>query len=225
MYYLIWQDTRGFYLLKIMQNKILSCDDPDAIRTALDYLNSGKIIAFPTDTLYGVATKISNTDGILRLYTIKGRNSSKAIAVLIGDISHLPLVALEVNDDARHLVERFWPGALTLIFPRRPDTPTVLSPLPTIGVRMPNYPFTLSLLQQSGPLATTSANLSGSPDPLTAEDVISQLGERIDLILDGGKTPGTTGSTVVDCTTHPPSILRQGLITVDEIYNTLRIEQ
>ena len=103
-------------------------------------------------------------------------------------MQQLSAVTLELNNAARRLAERFWPGALTLVVPKQPNLPAVLSPHPTIGVRMPNHSFALELLSQTGPLATTSANLSGGPDPLTAEDVFSQLNGRIDLIVDGGNT-------------------------------------
>ena len=118
---------------------------------------------------------------------------------------------------ARRLAERFWPGPLTLVVARHPALPAILSPLPTVGVRMPDHPTALALLRQSGPLATTSANLSGGPNPLTAQEVLAQLDGRVDLIIDGGRCPGGVPSTVVDCTAGELKILRQGPITLEEL--------
>jgi L-threonylcarbamoyladenylate synthase len=121
----------------------------------------------------------------------------------------------------KKLAEVFWPGALTLVVIKNPTLPDVLSSQATVGVRMPNHPFTLALLQTTGPLATTSANLSGHENPLTAQDVFTQLGGKIELILDGGSTPGSIPSTVVDCTGHHPVILRDGAISANAIQKAL----
>jgi len=204
-----------------MKTPIIPCEQSDALLIAQAVLGEGGIIAFPTDTLYGIAAPILDPAAIQRLYDIKQRDLSKAIAVLIADMQQLSAVTLELNNAARRLAERFWPGALTLVVPKQPNLPAVLSPHPTIGVRMPNHSFALELLSQTGPLATTSANLSGGPDPLTAEDVFSQLNGRIDLIVDGGNTPVAMGSTVVDCTGQAIKILRQGSISEADIIQTL----
>lgn len=196
-----------------MKAEIVQCTDPRSIPLALTVLKRGGLIAFPTDTVYGVAALASYVPGIDNLFVAKGRDNTKAIAVLIGHLNQLDQVALELNEAASRLIARFWPGALTVVVQRHPDLPSILSPLPTIGVRMPDYAYTLNLINQSGPLATTSANLSGQPDALTAVDALEQLGSRIDLILDGGAAPGAVPSTVVDCTASQPIILRQGAIS------------
>jgi L-threonylcarbamoyladenylate synthase len=144
-----------------MKTEILSSKDPEAVNSALTVLRSGGLVAFPTDTVYGVAANPFDTAAIERLYEAKIRETNKAIAVLIGDLDQIPQIAREVTESARRLAEHFWPGALTLIVPRLDSLPNILSPTQSIGLRMPDHPFALTLLQKTGPLATTSANLSG----------------------------------------------------------------
>ncbi len=204
-----------------METAILSIDDPQAIPAALQILKSGGLIAFPTDTVYGLAADPFNPTAIQRLYAAKERDMSKAIAVLVGEVEQLGLVTPGLTSAADRLAARFWPGALTLVISRRPELPPELSALPTIGVRMPDHAFALSLLRASGPLATTSANRSGAENPLTAEDVLDQLGGRIELVLDGGRCPGGIPSTVVDCTVPDGRILREGAISTAAIQAAL----
>lgn len=196
-----------------MSTKIIGVTDPKVMAITLEILKAGGVIAFPTDTVYGLGCLVDLAASIDRLYEIKGRDTSKPIAVLLGDIDHLPRVAAGLGDVAGRLAARFWPGALTLVVPSNPSLPQNLSPLPTIGVRMPNHPFTLDLLRRAGPLATTSANLSGLPSPVTAREVLDQMNERVDLVIDGGPCPGGVPSTVMDCTGAEPRILREGAIT------------
>ncbi|MHB0968083.1 MAG: L-threonylcarbamoyladenylate synthase, partial [Bellilinea sp.] len=177
----------------------------------------GGLVAFPTDTVYGLAADPFNSVAIERLYAAKERDMSKAIAVLVGEVEQLVQITPGLPTQAEALAARFWPGALTLVVSRRPELPAQLSALPTIGVRMPDHPFALNLLQASGPLATTSANRSGADNPLTAADVLDQLGGRIELVLDGGTCPGGVPSTVVDCTIPDVRILREGAISVEAI--------
>jgi L-threonylcarbamoyladenylate synthase len=131
-------------------------------------------------------------------------------------------VAVNIPDAALRLAERFWPGPLTIIFPRYPDLPSELSPLPTIGVRMPDHPVALKLLRLSGPLAVTSANISGSSNTRTAGEVMAQLGGRVPIILDGGRTPGGLPSTVVDPCGEELAILRPGPLTRSDLLSVLR---
>ncbi len=208
-----------------MKTEILSCNAPDAIERALAVFKAGGLVAFPTDTVYGVAAPAFSTPGIERLYEAKGRENTKAISVLIGGPDQLDLITPDLGRAARRLADRFWPGGLTLVVSRRPELPTNLSPLPTIGVRMPDLAFTIALLQRCGPLATTSANLSGRADPQTAQDVLAQLDGRIELVLDGGSTPGGIPSTVVDCTLAEPAILRKGAIATEAIMAVLNAKE
>jgi L-threonylcarbamoyladenylate synthase len=200
-----------------METEILRTTDPSAIRRGLDVLKRGGVVAFPTDTVYGIAVPVFDADGIERLYEIKERETLKAIAVLVGEISQVGSLSPQVTQMARLLMGKFWPGPLTVVVPSSPSLPANLSPGPTVGVRMPDHPFTLTFLRQSGPLATTSANLSGGENTLEAAQVLAQLRGRIALILDGGRTAGGIPSTVVDCTREAPVILRKGPITEEEI--------
>jgi L-threonylcarbamoyladenylate synthase len=205
----------------VRKTKILSIDDPEAILEAKQVLSQHGTIVFPTDTVYGIAAKAFDPISITKLYAIKKRPQDKALPVLIGDLSQLASLVLYVSEQAQHIAEAFWPGALTLILPKGPDLPPELSPYPTIGVRMPNLDFTLRLLRQTGPLATTSANLSGGPNPTTVGDVSDQLGDRPNLILDGGPTPGLIASTVLDLTGPEIKVLRQGPISLEAIQSHL----
>jgi L-threonylcarbamoyladenylate synthase len=205
-----------------MQTLLLKTSDPNAIERALGVLNSGGLVAFPTDTVYGVGALANHPGGIERLYQAKDRSTNKAIAVLIGDPAQLDLLTLGLTPSAQLLAAHYWPGALTLVVPRRNDLPHNLSSLPTIGVRMPDHAFALALMGRSGPLATSSANLSGQSDPRTAEEVMAQLEGRVELILDGGPVPGGVPSTVVDCTQDSLRILRKGAIPEEAIVRLLR---
>lgn len=205
-----------------VHTRLLPTGHPQALETALKVLHSGGLVAFPTDTVYGVAALVHDPQAIDRLYEVKGRDAAKAIPVLIGETQQLAQITLEFNPCARLLAGRFWPGALTLIVPRHPSLPANLSPLSSVGVRMPDHPFARALLRRCGPLATTSANLSGQPSPCTAQETLAQLGGRIELVLDGGRCPGGIPSTVVDCTTAQPAILRTGALSPAEIEQVFR---
>jgi len=197
--------------------EVLSSSDPQAVARALETIRRGGLIVFPTDTVYGLAADPFNRQAVARLFAVKGRDANKAIAVLVGAAEQLDQVTRSFSESAGRLVERFWPGALTVVVPRHPDLPTELTAYPTVGVRMPDHPFALRLLQATGPLATTSANRSGGPNTVTAQEVQEQLGDQVDLVLDGGPCPGGVPSTVVDCTGSDVRILRQGAIPAGEI--------
>ena len=204
-----------------MYTEILPSDYPQATLRALAAIQSGELVAFPTDTVYGLGASIHDPKAIERLYLVKGRDTAKAIAVLIGDLDDLSQVATDMTRTALRLAERFWPGPLTLVVARQPGLPKNLSQQPTIGVRMPDHPVALDLLHLTGPLAVTSANLSGQPSASTAHLVYSQLGGQISLILDGGQTPGGHPSTVVDCTGSELLILRSGPLSLEDLQAAL----
>jgi L-threonylcarbamoyladenylate synthase len=204
-----------------MHTEILPAEHPQAILRALALIQSGELVAFPTDTVYGLGTSVLDPQAIDRLYVVKGRDSAKAIAVLMGSLDDLPLVATMMSAVALRLAERFWPGPLTLIVARQASLPDNLSPLPTIGVRMPDHPVALDLLRQTGPMAVTSANLSGQPSTTTARQVHAQLAGRIPLIVDGGQTPGGQPSTVVDCTQSELVLLRLGPLSMETLQAAL----
>lgn len=205
-----------------MKTKVLPAEEPIALTHAVDVLRNNGTVAFPTDTVYGLGAMAFQSDGIERLYTIKGRRNVLAIAVLLSGTEDLKKATLDPSHDAIQLANRFWPGPLTLVVPRHPDLPDLLAPNQTIGVRVPDHPIALKLLRQTGPLAVTSANLSGEKNTRTANEVLVQLNERAHLILDGGKTPGGVPSTVVDMTTQEFKILRVGPISKADIKSALR---
>jgi len=200
-----------------MHTAFLPTSDPAAISLALEILSAGGLVAFPTDPVYGVAAGVTNPTGIDRLYEAKVRSANKAIAVLVAEIEQLNMLTSGLTPSAHRLAGRFWPGALTLVVPKHPHLPLNLSPLPTVGVRMPDHKFARGLMRAAGPLATSSANISGEANTLTARQVLEQLDGRVELILDGGSVAGGVPSTVVDCTANPPQILRQGAITAGAI--------
>jgi L-threonylcarbamoyladenylate synthase len=204
-----------------MNTEILAAQDPKTLSRALAVLHNGGLVAFPTDTVYGVGALAFNGAAVERIYAAKDRPVEKAIPVLIGNPTDLAKVTLVVTETAARLAARFWPGPLTLVVPKHPDLPETVSVTPTIGVRVPDHPVARALLLAAGPMAVTSANLSGQPSPSTAQEVFMQLGGRIALIIDGGKTPGGVPSTVVDCVGAQPRILRDGPISKDEIQSFL----
>jgi L-threonylcarbamoyladenylate synthase len=207
-----------------MRTEVISAADPNAVRHAADVLRYDGLVAFPTDTVYGVGANLFKGEVVARLYPLKGRSTEKAIAVLIGGPADLDKVAAAVPAEARRLAQVFWPGALTLILPKRPEVPASASPYPTIGIRVPDLPVAQALLEAAGPLAVTSANRSGEPAAVNAEEVLAMLGGRINLLIDGGPSPGGLASTVVDCSASPPRILRPGPIDAAAIAAALEIE-
>jgi len=200
-----------------MNTEVLSAQDPLALPRALEILQLGGLVAFPTDTVYGVGALAFDGAAVESIYAAKDRPVEKAIPVLIGDADDLAKVSAEVPEIALKLAARFWPGPLTLVMPKHPVLPVAVSAAPTVGVRIPDHPVARALLRLAGPMAVTSANLSGQPSPSTAQEVFAQLGGRIALILDGGKTPGGVPSTVVDCIGVEPQVLRAGAIPKSEI--------
>jgi L-threonylcarbamoyladenylate synthase len=204
-----------------MQTEVLSADYPNVLHHALDVLNHGGVVGFPTDTVYGLGALPARVDSIERLYTIKGRSRTKAIAILIAAPTDLDLVTSDANQLGRKLAEAFWPGPMTLIVPRHPSLPEIISTTNTVGVRMPDHPVSLGLLRLTGPLAVTSANLTGEENTCTAKEVLEQLKGRFHLLIDGGSTPGGVPSTVVDCTGVQPVILREGPISEAQVLKVI----
>jgi L-threonylcarbamoyladenylate synthase len=188
------------------------------IERAADILKSGKLVAFPTDTVYGVAAVLDQPGAVASLYVAKDRPPDKAIPVLLADIDDLFVVVTDASDLVRRLINRFWPGGLTLVLPKSNVVPSELSPTATVAVRMPDLALAREIISAVGrPLAVTSANRSGQPSPRTAAEVMAQLSGRIAAVLDGGTCPGGVPSTILDCTTDPPRLLRAGAIPLEEL--------
>lgn len=204
-----------------MQTLILPITDSNSLAHALDVLSGGGLVAFPTDTVYGLGAMAFDANAVSKIYMAKGRGQEKAIPILISDVDQIHRVSSGVNDYAVKLGKKFWPGPLTIVVPRHPTIPDVVSPLKTVGVRIPNLNVTRELLRLTGPLAVTSANMSGQTSPSTAKGVNAQLTGRIPLILDGGVTPGGIPSTVVDCSGEQPEVVREGPISLEQILSAL----
>ena len=205
-----------------IETKVLPASE-EAIGVAVRVLAEGGLVAFPTDTVYGVGAHAFQPDAVERIYVAKIRPRDKAIPILLAQPDDLVLVAEGITETAWLLAEKFWPGGLTLVLPKKANVPDVVSASgPTVAVRVPDHPVPLALIAALGaPLAATSANLSGHPSPITAQEVEAELGGRIELILDGGRCPGGVPSTVLDLTTEPPTVLRAGAIGAEEIKATL----
>ncbi len=204
-----------------MKTEILSADSPDTLPHALEVLKRGGVVAFPTDTVYGMGAMVFDAEAVARLYAAKGRPPEKAIPVLVGQTGDVSQVAARVTPSAKKLAEAFWPGALTIVLPKLSTVPEIVSAYPTIGVRLPNHAVARALLTLAGPLAVTSANLSGMNSHLHARAVLADLNGRIDLLIDGGPCPGGVPSTVLDCTIEPPEMLRVGPISFEAIVAVL----
>jgi L-threonylcarbamoyladenylate synthase len=204
-----------------MKTVILSINDPQAIALATEILTGGGLVAFPTDTVYGLGAMVFNQQAVSRISDVKGRTGEKAIPILIGDRNQVSLVTAGVSAECEKLAKHFWPGPLTIVLPRHASIPDAVTPLPTVGIRIPAFPATIELLKLTGPLAVSSANLSGRGSSSTARGVHAQLDGKIALILDGGVTPGGIPSTVVDCSQGRPTILREGPISLEQMLNVL----
>jgi len=200
---------------------LLLTANAETIQTALEILRKGGLVAFPTDTVYGVGALAFDGKAVEAIYTAKDRPVEKAIPVLIADAADMEKVGMDIPDIAYQLAARFWPGPLTCIVPKQPTLPESISATDTVGVRVPDHEVARALLRAAGPMAVTSANISGQPSPSTAQEVLKQLGGRIDLIIDGGTTPGGVPSTLVDCTGKDFKILREGPISLEEIRQKL----
>lgn len=205
-----------------MKTQLLPSSQPDAITRALEILRAGGLVALPTDTVYGVGALAFDGAAVESIYAAKNRPVEKAIPILIADAEDLDKVAVNVPDMARILASRFWPGPVTLVVPKLPTLPKAISATNTVAVRIPDHEAARALLRAAGPMAVTSANISGQVSPVRAEEVMSQLNGRIPLVINGGETPGGVPSTLVDCLGDEPIILREGPISLEQIRAALK---
>ena len=195
--------------------------DLDGLASAADIVAKGGVICYPTDTLYGLGCDPLNASAIRRTLEVKG-DRTKPMPVLVKGLADAESLAY-VTGRARRIAERFWPGPLTMILQSREVVPPILAPERKVGVRSPKHPICLDLLGLcSGALIGTSANLSGRPPATTALEALKELGDGVDLILDGGRTPLGVASTVMDLTQPKVTILREGPVERLEIIRCLR---
>jgi L-threonylcarbamoyladenylate synthase len=200
-------------------------DKPEAERIdeAVAILKSGGVIAFPTETFYGLGADARNEAAIDKIFGIKGRDFKNPVLVVIGDRGHLDAFAAHIPEKARKLMDRFWPGPLTIVLPAAPSvSPKLTAGSGKIGIRLTSHPVAMAISKRlGGPVTATSANLSGAPECSSAAEVISQLEGKISGVIDGGQTPGGKGSTIVDATVSPVKVLREGVIPAALIQDTL----
>jgi L-threonylcarbamoyladenylate synthase len=188
--------------------------DPRTLADAVRVLRDGGVVAFPTETFYGLGAAALNRDAVHRIFELKGRPRSSPLLVLVDSVEMAERIAT-IPDSARPLIARHWPGALTLVFTARNVVPEeIAASTGTVGVRVSAHPIACALVRTLGePLTAPSANVTGQAPPPTAAAVLRFFDQAIELILDGGETPGGLPSTVLDVTVDPPRVIRHGAVT------------
>jgi L-threonylcarbamoyladenylate synthase len=192
---------------------------------AAEIIAGGGIIAYPTETFYGLGADATNKEAIQKIFIVKGRDFKNPVSLIIANENDVQPLVQDVPDTAKKLMDKFWPGALTIIF----SASNSVSPLLTagsgkIGLRISSHPTALGIVQKlKRPLTATSANQSGMPECALASEVARQIGDKIDAIVDGGKTKGDKASTLIDVTCNPPVILREGAIPKETIEKYIKL--
>jgi len=201
-----------------MRTQVLEAT-PEALTRAAEVIRAGGLVAFPTETVYGLGADALSAVAVARIFEAKERPRGNPLIVHVADATALDEVAVRVTDRAREVVASFWPGPLTLVLDRAAAVPLITTGgLDTVAVRAPAHPVAQALIRSAGrPLAAPSANRSGRPSPTRAPHVLEDLGGRIELILDGGSTSVGLESTVLDMTTEPPTLLRPGGVTLEQL--------
>ncbi len=202
------------------------CSDPtarsDGLASAARAVRSGQLVVLPTDTVYGLGCDAFNAEAVRGLLAAKHRGPDMPVPVLVGSWTTIDGLVLGVPQSARELIEAFWPGGLSLVLPHAPSLAWDLgSTKGTVMLRMPLHPVALELLRDVGPMAVSSANVSGQPPAANAADAESQLGESVAIYLDGGPSGDPVASTIVDLTADEPRILREGAVTAAEVSKVL----
>jgi len=206
--------------------RCLPAGEPMVLDRAVALLRAGEVVAFPTDTVYGIGAHALLPVAVERLYRVKDRPERVAIPLLLPDAAALEQVCVDIPPEAWRVVGRFWPGGLSLVLRRAALVPDVVTGgRPTVAVRVPDQPLVWELCRRLGaPLAATSANRHGRPSPVSAGQVAADLEGRIPLILDGGPCPGGVASTILDLTVSPPAILRAGPISAEQLAEVVRFQ-
>ena len=199
------------------ETTVIRGTDENWLSSVAAVIQAGGLVAFPTDTVYGLGCDAFNARAIRMLYEAKRRTRGKAIPILIATLADLDQVALNVTQETLNIGKAFWPGPLTIVMEKHLDLPDEISADPTIGIRIPAHPVALDILKACGPLAVSSANVSGGLNAKTAPEVLVQLSGRIHLVVDGGPSLGSGPSTVIDVTKKLVRILRDGPISMEDI--------
>ena len=202
------------------------CSDPDArtdgLASAARTVRAGRLVVLPTDTVYGLGCDAFSAAAVRGLLAAKNRGPDMPVPVLVGSWSTIDGLVLGVPKTARDLIEAFWPGGLSIVLPHAPSLSWDLgSTKGTVMLRMPLHPVALELLRDVGPMAVSSANVSGRPPATTAAEAVGQLGDRVGVYLDGGPSGEPVASTIVDLTGDTPRVLREGAVTRDEVAKVL----
>lgn len=205
------------------------CRNPEnraaAISAAAAALKSGRLVVMPTDTVYGLAADAFDSRAVAALLAAKGRGRDMPVGVLVGSWHTIDGLVYYVPDAARELIRAFWPGALSLVVQQAPSLQWDLGDARgTVMLRMPLHPVACELLRETGPLAVSSANVSGQPPATTAEDAQRQLGDLVDVYLDGGPSQQQAASTIVDLTSANPRLLREGPVTAADVARVLGVD-
>ena len=211
-------------MIEIMSNKSL-LHLQQQVEKGISILKGGGIVAFPTDTVYGLGAGAHLHQAVARIYEVKKRPLNMPVPLLLANISQITEVAYPVPEVAWILARNFLPGALTLVLPKSESVPDIITAGgKTVAVRVPAHPIPIALVEGLGaPIIGTSANLSGQPSALTVEEVYSQFGDNIDLVIDGGRCAGGIESTIVDVTGERPVVLREGAILREELKRVCEI--
>ena len=215
-------ELRVWFPVTPENSNMLSSFDMELDATAR-FLREGGVAAIPTDTLYGLAADVFNSDAIERVFAIKERPEGMALPVLLADMEQLSQVAQDTPEAARALAEAYWPGPLTLIVRKAEGLPPRLTAgNATVAVRVPAHPVPRELARRLGrPITGTSANISGAPDPQSLDELRRQIGERVDCVVSAGQVPAGTASTIVDLMGDMPKLIREGAIPFSEIAGIL----
>lgn len=196
--------------------EIFKITDDSALEKVSVIIKNGGVVAVPTDTVYGLGAKFDDQEAIARIFKLKGRAKEKALVVLIGELSQLERLQVKPTGIALKLMEKFWPGPLTIVLKKEGGDENE-----SIGLRFPDHDFLCHLINLVGPMAVTSANISGKPPALNIEEVLNYFPNELDLIIDGGKSKTNMVSTVIDCISEIPKILRHSAISEEDMMKTL----
>ncbi len=193
--------------------------DPDAIAKAAEYMRKGRVIAYPTETFYGLGAPVGNEKAIKELYKLKQRDYGLPIAILVEDMEMLGRVVTEISESARQLIRSFWPGPLTILFPASKSiSKSLMTNTGKIGVRISSHPVATAIVRELGsPITTTSANLSSFPPSLNVKHIRNYFKDRLPCIIDAGECEPSRGSTVVDVAEDTMAIVRDGAISADDV--------
>jgi len=193
------------------------------IKQAISILKKGGVVAYPTDTVYGLGACMTDTVAVDKIFQVKGRPKGMALPVLLANRTQIEDIVTSLSPAAQRLIDEFFPGALTIILPKSAFVPDVITGGGgTVAFRIPNHPIPIALIKGIGkPIVGTSANLSGQPSTLTAAEVHTQIGDKIDMVIDGGRCPGGIESTVIDLSGNKPVVRRQGAISIEKLRGIL----